>query len=157
MGQPLGPAFPVSPAGTQIEVVGVAPPGDPLELLVRGGSLSIRRAEAAIASVVGRFAASTSGLDASARDLQTRSREIRSEIQLLIVDLQFQDRMSQILQHVTKDMEKLTEQVKSEGGAFSPDVDAWLSEMQKSYATAEERNNHHGKATVTAGDDITFF
>ena len=33
--------------GTRIEVIGVAPLGDPLELLVRGGSLSIRRAEAA--------------------------------------------------------------------------------------------------------------
>lgn len=32
--------------GTRIEVVGVAPLGDPIELLVRGGSLSIRRAEA---------------------------------------------------------------------------------------------------------------
>ena len=32
--------------GTQVEVVGVAPLGDPLELLVRGASLSIRRAEA---------------------------------------------------------------------------------------------------------------
>ena len=33
--------------GTRVEVIGVAPLGDPLELLVRGGSLSIRRAEAA--------------------------------------------------------------------------------------------------------------
>ena len=32
--------------GTRVEVVGVAPLGDPIELLVRGGSLSIRRAEA---------------------------------------------------------------------------------------------------------------
>ncbi len=32
--------------GTRIEVVGIAPLGDPMELLVRGGSLSIRRAEA---------------------------------------------------------------------------------------------------------------
>src|SRR5450432_2193158 len=32
--------------GTRVEVVGVAPLGDPLELLVRGGSLSIRRSEA---------------------------------------------------------------------------------------------------------------
>ena len=37
--------------GTQVEVVGVAPLGDPLELLVRGGSLSIRRAEAEGVSV----------------------------------------------------------------------------------------------------------
>ncbi|MEO6599227.1 MAG: ferrous iron transport protein A [Polyangiaceae bacterium] len=37
--------------GTQVEVIGVAPLGDPLELLVRGGSLSIRRAEAEGVSV----------------------------------------------------------------------------------------------------------
>lgn len=37
--------------GTRIEVVGVAPLGDPLELLVRGGSISIRRAEAEGVSV----------------------------------------------------------------------------------------------------------
>ena len=30
--------------GTRVELIGVAPLGDPLELLVRGGSLSIRRA-----------------------------------------------------------------------------------------------------------------
>lgn len=32
--------------GTRVELVGVAPLGDPIELLVRGCSLSIRRAEA---------------------------------------------------------------------------------------------------------------
>ena len=37
--------------GTRIEVVGIAPLGDPLELLVRGSSLSIRRAEAEGVSV----------------------------------------------------------------------------------------------------------
>jgi Fe2+ transport system protein FeoA len=33
--------------GTRVEFVGVAPLGDPLEFLVRGASLSIRRADAA--------------------------------------------------------------------------------------------------------------
>ena len=117
---------------------------------------AIRRAEAAIASVVGRFQASTSGLDASARDLQSRGREIRGEIQLLIVDLQFQDRMSQILQQVTKDMEKLEGKLKTEGGSFSPDVEAWLAEMKSTYATAEQRNNHDGGGQ-SSGDAITFF
>src|SRR3954463_5888310 len=37
--------------GIRVEVVGVAPLGDPLELLVRGSSLSIRRAEANDVSV----------------------------------------------------------------------------------------------------------
>src|SRR5688572_810623 len=37
--------------GTRVEVVGVAPLGDPLELLVRGCSLSIRRSEAQLVSI----------------------------------------------------------------------------------------------------------
>jgi Fe2+ transport system protein FeoA len=37
--------------GTTVELVGVAPLGDPLELLVRGCSLSIRKAEAASVTV----------------------------------------------------------------------------------------------------------
>ncbi|MEB2313307.1 MAG: FeoA family protein [Sorangiineae bacterium] len=37
--------------GTRVALVGVAPLGDPLELSVRGCSLSIRRADAATVSV----------------------------------------------------------------------------------------------------------
>jgi Fe2+ transport system protein FeoA len=37
--------------GTRVEVVGIAPLGDPIELLVRGSSLSIRRAEASLVEV----------------------------------------------------------------------------------------------------------
>ena len=38
--------------GTHVELVGVAPLGDPLELLVRGCSLSIRKGEALWVSVM---------------------------------------------------------------------------------------------------------
>lgn len=38
--------------GTRVELVRVAPLGDPVELLVRGASLSIRKAEAAVIEVV---------------------------------------------------------------------------------------------------------
>lgn len=37
--------------GTRLELVGIAPLGDPFELLVRGCSLSIRRAEATSVAV----------------------------------------------------------------------------------------------------------
>ena len=42
--------------GTSVQLVGVAPLGDPLELLVRGASLSIRRAEAQTVEVAPRTA-----------------------------------------------------------------------------------------------------
>ena len=37
--------------GTRVELVRVAPLGDPVELLVRGASLSIRKAEASVIAV----------------------------------------------------------------------------------------------------------
>jgi hypothetical protein len=49
--------------GTRVEVIGVAPLGDPLELLVRGSSLSIRRADAQGVSVELREEASTKRAD----------------------------------------------------------------------------------------------
>lgn len=50
--------------GTSVQLVGVAPLGDPMELLVRGASLSIRRAEALtveIAEVAASQAATAQG------------------------------------------------------------------------------------------------
>jgi ferrous iron transport protein A len=43
--------------GTRVELVRVAPLGDPIELLVRGASLSIRKAEASAITVEPAFAA----------------------------------------------------------------------------------------------------
>jgi ferrous iron transport protein A len=51
--------------GTSVQLVGVAPLGDPMELLVRGASLSIRRAEALTVEV----APVVVGQTASARPL----------------------------------------------------------------------------------------
>ena len=42
--------------GAEIELVNVAPLGDPLEVLVRGSRMSIRRAEAAVLEVAPRGA-----------------------------------------------------------------------------------------------------
>ena len=43
--------------GTRVELLRVAPLGDPVELLVRGASLSIRKAEASVIEVAGLTAA----------------------------------------------------------------------------------------------------
>jgi len=57
--------------GTRVELVRVAPLGDPVELLVRGASLSIRKAEAGVIEVeqaelapVAKSAPKTAGLEA---------------------------------------------------------------------------------------------
>jgi Fe2+ transport system protein FeoA len=52
--------------GTRVQLIGVAPLGDPVELLVRGASLSIRRAEAEAVSVVPELASERKRVDAEA-------------------------------------------------------------------------------------------
>jgi ferrous iron transport protein A len=71
--------------GTRVELVGVAPLGDPLEFLVRGCSLSIRRSEAReVAIVKGEInvvpsrAASSAASEAVATDRLGRARVARS-------------------------------------------------------------------------------
>ena len=52
--------------GTRVQLVGIAPLGDPLELLVRGASLSIRRAEAEAVRIVPDVAGAPQRVDAEA-------------------------------------------------------------------------------------------
>jgi methyl-accepting chemotaxis protein len=117
---------------------------------------AIKKAEEAIAQVVGRFEASSSGLERSSRILQSEGRQIRQQIGTVIVELQFQDRMSQILRQVTGDMQKLVERMGSPAGS-SLDADAWLAEMSSSYATHEQRANHGEAGAPAHSPEVTFF
>ncbi len=115
---------------------------------------AIRGAEDTINGVVQRFTGVTDGLTESARVLQNESHGIRDEISNLLVSLQFQDRTSQILTHVTGDMATLRERV-ANGANF--DSEAWLNQMQQTYATREQRVNHGAEAATADAAGITFF
>jgi methyl-accepting chemotaxis protein len=116
---------------------------------------SIALAEQSIHEVVERFRLGTQGLEQSAHLLQTEGRGIRGEIERLLVDLQFQDRMNQILQHVGADMTKLAGRVSTaDEGRIDPDQ--WMLELERTYATQEQRVNH-GAAGAAASGGITFF
>ncbi len=59
--------------GTHVQLVGVAPLGDPLELLVRGCSLSIRKGEALWVSVARQQAAASACVTSAASELPCAS------------------------------------------------------------------------------------
>jgi methyl-accepting chemotaxis protein len=121
-------------------------------------SEAVARADAVIQDVVGRFRDATAGVEDSARRLLDESVGIRDELSRLLVALQFQDRMSQILTHVTDDMTRLCNQVAQGGDVSGMDVGAWLSRLERSYATSEERIVHAGRrAAEPAATGIMFF
>jgi len=53
--------------GTRVELKAIAPLGDPLELLVRGASLSIRRADAALVRVTPGVRVAAAGVEVARR------------------------------------------------------------------------------------------
>ncbi|MDO7896015.1 methyl-accepting chemotaxis protein [Pseudomonas sp. K18] len=125
-------------------------------------SHSVSASEESIQRVLERFKSVTGRLADSAKLLQQESFGIRDELTEVLVSLQFQDRVSQILSHVRDNIEDL--HVHLQQASQSPDqavgIDArqWLARMETTYATDEQRRNHHGDSSVQqASQEITFF
>ncbi|MFQ2270945.1 methyl-accepting chemotaxis protein [Aeromonas enteropelogenes] len=127
--------------------------------------VSVANSEQAIEQVLTRFRQATDSLAESASLLQSESTDIHHEISNVIISLQFQDRVSQILNQVRNNMDHLSshlndpvQQVRT-SGPIMIDADSWLADMELTYATDEQRDIHHGRSTkpTTSSADITFF
>jgi len=125
---------------------------------------SVVVSEEAIRSVLGDFRGATDSLSESAGILRRASEGIKREIAESMVQLQFQDRVSQILSHVRDSVASFPEKLRESEAAFAesgrlqpPDVQSVLEALESSYATTEEQANHGGEVNQSAEDEITFF
>jgi methyl-accepting chemotaxis protein len=126
---------------------------------------SIGHCESSINTVLGEFRQVTDALVASADVLKRESVGIQGEIGEALVQLQFQDRVSQVMTHVRHNMEQLPEQLTQRrveferDGVLKPvDTAALLAALEATYAMAEERETHASGAAATAKtEEITFF
>jgi methyl-accepting chemotaxis protein len=124
--------------------------------------------EQRIGQVLSELRQVTSAITDSADALRAESRSIKSEIDEALVQLQFQDRVSQIMSHVRHNIERLPDALDAArhadpARALDPlDAGPLLSELERTYAMAEERavhqgGTHPGGAQVAAVQEITFF
>jgi methyl-accepting chemotaxis protein len=125
-------------------------------------SQSVTVSEDSIQRVLERFKSVTGRLAESADLLQQESFGIRDELTEVLVNLQFQDRVSQILSHVRDNIEDLhvhmQQASQSPDQAVSIDARQWLARMETTYATEEQRRNHHGESGAQQNSqEITFF
>jgi methyl-accepting chemotaxis protein len=118
---------------------------------------AVEDSEAHIRAVLARFAQSAARLEQVAQQSHAQSAAIREEIGESLVQLQFQDRVSQILNQVTTSMEQMLSESPAAGEAHdAAPVD--LDGMKHSYTTEEQRRNHEGIAPqAVAPRDVTFF
>lgn len=126
---------------------------------------SVSACEQSISSVLTGFQEVTGALVESADVLKRESVGIQSEICEALVQLQFQDRVSQVMSHVRQNMDQLPAELSAGREAFERngelrpvDAHALLTALQQTYAMADEHDRHGGKASsAPAPQEITFF
>jgi len=144
---------------------------DAAQASARREAASALASEGAINGVLDRFRGVTQAMEASTAELKQESAGIQVEIVEALVQLQFQDRVSQRMTHVRHNIERLPDLLSESrrsfdtSGALAPvDAKVLLDELEGSYAMADERATHAGEAptaapqTAAAGlEEVTFF
>lgn len=130
-----------------------------------GEAIALTASEAAIGNVLGNFRQITDGLSASSGILRKESDGIKDEVAMSLVQLQFQDRVSQILSHVRDNIGSLPGYLEKSQAEFDRNgrlepvaAKQLLNEIESTYAMAEEHGNHGGKTqTAPNTSEISFF
>jgi methyl-accepting chemotaxis protein len=122
---------------------------DANELAVQREATAVKDSEARIGEVLANFGGMTERLLESAREFRGEGEAIKDEVMESMVQLQFQDRVGQILSHVVTSIGQVDE---GAGGGAS------VKGMAQSYTTEEQRRIHGGEAaTAVAPQEVEFF
>ena len=127
----------------------------------------LAQSESAVQEVLAKFRSSGERIIDSAHSLEQESSGVQHDIEEVMLNLQFQDRVNQILGHISDDMEKFSTMVVDQQRKISQnedvsaiDVNEWLAAVQKTYTTLEQVAAHKNKNTVLRkpeNSEITFF
>ncbi|BDI04635.1 methyl-accepting chemotaxis protein [Sphaerotilus microaerophilus] len=83
--------------------------------------------------------------------------DVGEALDRLYMNMQHQDRQSQMLTNVTADMQRLVEWLDEGGRADHATVQEWLHRLERSYSMREQLDHHHGTVSVQAGPAVEFF
>lgn len=119
----------------------------------------LNEAERALGHVLETLNGVVQNLREGSEQVRDEALSIRMDIESVLVEMQFQDRISQILAQVGGNMAELEaslEQASDRDDAL--DSDTWLARMEQGYAMIEQRLNHSGQEQASAKEsEITFF
>lgn len=129
------------------------------ETLAQNDRELMQASRATVDTVVERFDIAGTAMRDTAARLEANAGEVRDRITHVLVSLQFQDRVTQILAHSKNDIERFAEYFAALPADAVPvafDVEMWLTEMEKKYATLEQHDASHA-AEAGETSEITFF
>ena len=82
---------------------------------------------------------------------------LQAQIEDTFVMFQFGDRISQMLQIVSNDMQSFGRWVHANPYATQSDAAEWLANLEQSYTMDEQRSQHHGNVHIDRGSEVEFF
>lgn len=113
----------------------------------------LAEAETTVSGTLREFERRAGGLESRINDLKEAGSDVVAAIEQVLVDLQFQDRTSQILTHVGEDAQRLAAAMRTDE---IPDSDEWLRRLEATYTTAEQHGGSGGAKPAEAST-IDFF
>ncbi len=132
----------------------------------------IEQAENSLTNAIEQYQSVIEQFQGSSMLLLNASDNIENDINQTLVALQFQDRVTQIMGNVNKNIVQISENIDSSIAQFRPgqqkppiDANKWLDNLKLNYTTSEERQ-HHADITDSSGtqaqpaaddDETTFF
>jgi len=128
-------------------------------------SQTLAHSEQLVSQVIEHFRHNAQAIVDTSSNLQQQSESVASEIAGVLVALQFQDRVSQMLNLVNNDLCKLREHIAERQQLTHAGVSAepiiahtWLEQLASTYTMPEQHAIHHGKPLVSSSSsDVTFF
>jgi len=99
----------------------------------------VDRSEKSISEVIQQHEETKIAFEQSSESFSQISQSITTEIEATLVSMQFQDRVSQILDHVRSNLSELAQQIAADEHL---DIDAFLAKMTAEYTTTSEREAH---------------
>ena len=128
------------------------------EIVAQRDQREVESSEANIGAVLNRFTHSTSQFAETAQRSMEQSRVIKDEVEESLVQLQFQDRVSQILAQVVSSIGQMTDWAGRDVAPPHAGERGQIAKMLSSYATEEQRRNHQGLSVDAAAPQaVTFF
>lgn len=122
----------------------------------------VQESQQLVEHIVHDFNDTAAMLQGSLEQLHQERTVLESELNQLVVHLQFQDRVDQIMGHVGDDMQRLEQALaaRQAGNGELPAAAEWLARLGSTYTTLEQRALHEGRsaeATNASFSSITFF
>jgi methyl-accepting chemotaxis protein len=94
----------------------------------------------------------------SSRHLLDTSQLVHADLERVLVNLQSQDRLSQMICCVRDDMARMTRNLTGEeNDPAAVDARLWLERLEASYTMEEQRNSHHATVNIDRQPAVEFF